>query len=158
MSNILYTPIQINGELSRPVDSSTLNLLERELFIDNQGNLYFGNMNGTATQINADKANVATLANNLGSNNDTFILDNINQTGKLGSVQISHDKEQMLSTFDGLGTILKQFQLNSSNLNNCRINSVQTMTLSEGKDKMWGTELPTDNLQHGRIFFLVSEE
>lgn len=155
MSNILYTPIQINGELSTPIDSSALKLLERELFVDNKGNLYFGNMNGTATQVNANKANLATVANNLGVQDSTFMLDNDSLTGKLGSIQLIHDEENALTTLDGLGTILKQFQLNSSNVNECRLNEVKNMTLS--KD-VWGTKLPTDNLQHGRIFFLVSEE
>lgn len=155
MSNIVYTPIQINGELSTQVDASTLKLLERELFIDRQGNLYFGNMNGTATQINANKANSATVANNLGSQDSTFMLDNDSLTGKLGSIQLTHDEENALSTLDGLGTILKQFQLNSSNVNACRLNDIKNMTLSSD---VWGTKLPTDNLQHGRVFFLVSEE
>ena len=155
MSNILYTPIQINGELSNPIDSSSLKLLERELFVDNKGNLYFGNMNGTATQINANKANLANVANNLGMQDSTFMLDNDSLTGKLGSIQLTHDEKNALTTLDGLGTILKQFQLNSSNVNECRLNEVKNMTLS--KD-VWGTKLPTDNLQHGRVFFLVSEE
>ena len=155
MSNILYNPIQINGELSTPIDSSSLKLLERELFVDNKGNLYFGNMNGTATQVNANKANLANVANNLGMQDSTFMLDNDSLTGKLGSIQLTHDEKTALTTLDGLGTILKQFQLNSSNVNECRLNEIKNMTLS--KD-VWGTKLPTDNLQHGRIFFLVSEE
>lgn len=146
--NKLYTIIQINGELnnSKPSD---LKLLERELYIDNLGNLLYGDINGNPKQINADKANKATWADNLGSENGLAYISDSDI--RLGNINI--DSEIM----DGNNKVaLQNFNINDSIFNQGNITALNTMTII--KESMWGTKLPTDNLQHGRVFFLVSEE
>lgn len=149
--NKLYTIIQINGELnsSKPSD---LKLLERELYLDNAGNLLYGDTNGNPKQINADKANKATWADNLGFENGLAFITNARI--RLGSINIG--PRHIDGQYNNTGKVdMFNFNIQDSIFNEGQITNLNTMTLN---NDMWGTKLPTDNLQHGRVFFLVSEE
>ena len=149
--NKLYTIIQINGELnnSKPSD---LKLLERELYVDNAGNLLYGDTNGNPKQINADKANKATWADNLGSEESLAFITNSGI--RLGSINIG--SKYINGQYDNTRKVdMLNFNIQDSIFNEGQITNLNTLTI---KEDMWGTELPTDNLQHGRVFFLVSEQ
>ena len=150
--NKLYTTIQINGELELKIPVSDVSLLERELYIDTEGNLYCGNTSGKPIiHINANKANHATKADNLGNSDLPFSIDNVKGIASLNGLVFNE-----LHEIIGSGIVsMKDFSLKDSSFANGTITNLNTMTLNSD---MWGTKLPTDNLQHGRVFFLVSEE
>lgn len=145
----LYTPIQINGELFNPVTPKDLELYERELYIDREGNLYFGNASGAATQINANKAKEAALAYNLGNEESFFQFDNVSKAARIADIKITSNGK-----IEGNNTAINAFTITNSALNNSNISGLQNLILSAN---MWGTALPTTNLEHGRVFFLVNE-
>lgn len=157
----LYTIIQINGELQGPKPAD-LKLLERELYIDDQGYLWFGDKNEIPQQINANKANEANVAMNVGNAESFFQYDNDRKEifiGKnLGITQYTDLNEKSFIIMQGYGStngpIIDNFKINNSELKDISVKNLTNLTL---RDDMWGTSLPTDNLEHGRVFFLVNE-
>lgn len=148
--NKLYTIIQINGELekSKPND---LKLSERELYVDKESNLYYGNVSGEPIQINANKANESTISLNLGKEQLPFKINNdkSNPSADLNGLVFS-DKQIDGSRVDSM----KNFSLNDSTFTRGNISDLNSMTLS---DDMWGVELPKGTQPHGKVFFLVSQ-
>ena len=157
MNNKLYIPIQINGDLNSKVDPNKLELLPRELFVDKEGNLYFGNLQ-KVDQVNANKANQAQWGLNLGKGEKEqsfFKFDNEKQTGNLDNLIIS--KEGTLTKLNGNNSVVfSQVDLDASTFKNGSINNLNKLVLSKS---LWDKKLPTDtsNFENGRVFFLVSE-
>lgn len=148
--NKLYTIIQINGELekSKPND---LKLSERELYVDKESNLYYGNITGEPIQINANKANESTMSINLGKEQLPFKINNdkSNPTADLNGLVFT-DKQINGSNVNSM----KNFSLNDSTFTGGSILNLNNMTLSED---MWGVELPKGTQSHGKVFFLISQ-
>lgn len=162
VDNKLYTSIQINGELFSTTDVDKLKLLERELFVDNKNNLWFGK-NGKATQVNAKECESSILSINLGNSESVFRINNDDKTANLNGLKFIENKEGNVvskeidaSEVTSLNNFkLKQSSFENGTFNNGDILQLNNMTLAE--NKMWGTEIPSNDVVHGQLFFLVSE-
>lgn len=154
----LYTIIQINGELQGPKPAD-LKLLERELYIDDQGYLWFGDKNEIPQQINSNKANEANVAMNVGNAESFFQYDNNRKEITIGknlgiTSHLDLDGNTVIVLQGDGNPIIDNFKMNNSQLKDISIKDLTNLTLTED---MWGTSLPQENLEHGRVFFLVNE-
>lgn len=155
--NKLFVPIQINGELSKATNIKTLTLLERELYIDNEGNLYYGNVGGSPLKVKAKSAEISDVATNVGNSGSFVQVTQSAQEMFAGILHILNDSsDTVLKKRSGnSGSVkLEGLIFDSGVVNASNITDLKYVTLNSN---MWGTNLPTSDLVDGRLFFQVSE-
>ena len=105
MSNKFIVPIQINGNINSDLKPSNGSLLERELYINKKGYLYYGTVDDSGNKVTrcitveqSDKSKESDVAYNIG---DTKITDysypitinykDSNKFARIGYVNINND-------------------------------------------------------------------
>lgn len=155
MANKLIVPIQINGNMDQTVAPNKL--LERELFINKEGYVYYGTKNGDSVgEVKVKKADHADTSHSTntigttkldGSKYETPIYINIGGSSRIGYVPINSTITDNTNTWSGYNETLNVRTV----LDNFRLTNVDILTASKA---MYGDKLPT-TAKPGQIFFRI---
>lgn len=154
--NILNIPIQINGTLANEPIPEDLNLLDRELFLTNTGDLLYGKEIDGSTTVNhitpqklGGEGNLAEIDNTLDSPKHRIGAVETHQQGK-GKNAIYTSTSNDKHTFNN-------FKFESSTSNNGKVTSLNKLTLSNTENNtVWGNILPL-KAEPYQVFFKIND-
>ena len=146
----LNVPIQINGNISKDGAPNTFTLLERELYVDKSGYLYFGK-NNTNNNIKCKQSDTAL---NLSGN--WAYVNNTTEEAKFGKVVINNSGDQTHIIGDNTSNVkkcyIRNFIATNFSLQNSDIINLNKLVLNSS---MCGKTLPTTGVDK-QVFFLMS--
>ena len=154
-NNILVTPIQINGNLTKSLAQATPQLKERELYIAYNGYLYYGTgENGNSATVKVEHATKAETAEKaLSIGNDTSAIQI-----KPGTTNIERIGHLMLTAYNpNINEYVWQGYANSkqTTLKEFKLNTVRFLSVDKA---LYGVGKPTGVAVEGQIYFRLPDE
>ena len=166
----LNVPISINGDLSKGKPST---LLEGELYVDKDGNLYYGNISGTPLKVNSGKADnsenakVSITSTGIGMDTNGKDLNHpiyihikdfdsngySNSNVRIGNVILEERKKGIWDLISNGDKSPEKVPVSDATiLDRFNLKNIRGMHLTE---ELYGNKLPT-NAVKGQVFFKIS--